>query len=225
MRSSQPYRLVILDFDGTLADSGEWFAREFNGVARRFRFREVSRAELEVMRAEQPLAMLRRLGVPRWKLPLIARYMRGLMNRDIAQIALFPGVAHLLASLQEAGITVAVLSSNAESNVRKVLGPALCRHVDHFDCGSALLGKARKIRKLIARCGLSAEVVLAVGDEMRDIDAAEEAGVASGAVLWGYGDAATLRARRPTLVFTTMEDIGAAVLGSCAPAAVAQVHA
>ncbi len=209
--------LVIFDFDGTLADSAGWFARTLNGVARRYRFRETTRVDREAMRVKDAHAMLRCLGIARWKLPFIARHMRRLMARDIAEIRLFPGVSSMMEELDRAGISIAVLSSNAEANVRNVLGPALSARVDHFACGSALFGKAAKTRRLIRRCGVPRGAVLAVGDETRDAEAAERAGIAFAAVAWGYADAAALRARAPALMFATVEEITDALIGSQLP--------
>lgn len=206
------WRLVVFDFDGTLADSGPWFARVLNDVARRYRFRQVGRDELDLMRGDSPAAMLRRLAVARWKLPFIARHMRRLMRRDLAEIALFPGIVGLIERLHAAGVTIAVVSSNAEANVRGVLGLALATRIDRFHCGSSFLGKARVLRRLVARSGIPPAAVLAIGDEIRDIDAAEAAGVAAGAVTWGYADPAALRARRPTFLFTTVDEVAHAVL-------------
>ena len=44
------YRLIIFDFDGTLADSAAWFAGALNGVARRYGFREIDLAEMARLR-------------------------------------------------------------------------------------------------------------------------------------------------------------------------------
>ncbi len=160
------------------------------------------------MRGEDTRAMLRRLGVARWKLPFIARHMRRLMAGDIASIALFPGVDTLLCELDRAGVAIAIVSSNAEANVRRILGPALSARVAHFACGASLFGKAVKMRRLLRRTGLPTAAVLAIGDEIRDIEAAESVGVASGAVTWGYASAAALRARGPTFLFERIEEIG-----------------
>ena len=214
MSAAPRYRLVILDFDGTLADSGPWFARELNGVARRFRFREVTRAELERLRGESPAAMLRALGIARWKLPFIARHIRGLMARDADAIALFPGIDGLLRTLAEAGIATAVVSSNAEGTIRRVLGPELAGMVAHYRCGSSLFGKAVKMRRLVDELGLAPDAVLAVGDEVRDVDAAKEAGVAAAAVPWGYAGAAALRAREPAFVVDTVDELAALATGT-----------
>ena len=216
MRAPTPYRLVIFDFDGTLADSVLWFSQVINGVARRYRFRQLSLAELDIIRSESPLAMLRRFGVARWKLPFIARHMRGLMTRDIDQIVLFPGVDRMLAQLAGTGVTIAIVSSNAEDNVRRVLGAELSAGIAHFACGSSLFGKAPKIRKLVEQCGVPAAAVIAIGDEIRDIDAAEVAGVASGAVTWGYAHAPALRGRHPTWIFETVDEVTAAVVPALA---------
>lgn len=201
------YRLVIFDFDGTLADSGPWFWSVMNGVARRYRFREVDRDELEVIRDLDTRTMLERLGVARWKVPLIARHLRRLMTRDIDQIALFPGIGGLIEALDEAGVSIAIVSSNAEANVRRVLGPALAARVGHFACGSSLSGKAVKIRRLLKECGVPPAAVLAIGDEIRDIEAARAVGVACGVVGWGYATAPALMKHRPDWVFGEVADI------------------
>ena len=214
MRASPSYRVVVFDFDGTLADSVVWFSRVINGVARRYHFRQLSLAELDIIRGEAPTAMLRRFGVARWKLPFIARHMRGLMTRDIDQVVLFPGVDRLIEALSAGGTTIAVVSSNAEVNVRTVLGPDLAALVDHYACGSSLFGKAVKIARLVKQCDVPSSAVLAIGDEIRDIDAAEAAGVASGAVTWGYAHAGALRERGPTWLFDTVEEIAAAVFST-----------
>jgi phosphoglycolate phosphatase len=70
--------LVIFDLDGTLADSFPWFLRHANDVADRFGFRRIADDEIEPLRRAGSREILQRLGVPRWKLPLIARHMRGL---------------------------------------------------------------------------------------------------------------------------------------------------
>ena len=71
----------------------------------------------------RPAPLIRELGVSPWKLPFITRHMHGLASRDIATISLFPGIRDMLCNLDEAGVTLAIVSSNSEANVRHVLGP------------------------------------------------------------------------------------------------------
>ena len=201
------YDLVILDFDGTLADSVTWFAGVFNEVARRYRFQQASAAELDALRGEGVPSILRALGVSRWKVPLIARHMRKMVARDIDEIALFPGARRLVRELSEAGVTLAIVSSNAKANVCRLLGADTAVLIDYFACGASLHGKTVKFRGVLAKAGLPANRAIAIGDEVRDIEAAAAVGIASGAVVWGYATREALAASHPTMMFEAIDAI------------------
>lgn len=209
-----PYRLVVLDFDGTLADSFDWFARVINDVADRYRFRRIEPGETERLRGLSAREIVRHLGIPGWKLPFIARHMHALAARDIAEMSLFPGIAAMLAGLGGAGLTLAILSSNTEANVRRVLGPSRAAGIRHYACGASIFGKAGRLRALVRASGVAPEAVLAIGDEIRDHEAAQEAGCDFGAVAWGYTRTEALAARRPAFLFQCPADVTRALLQS-----------
>jgi phosphoglycolate phosphatase len=206
------YRLLIFDFDGTLADSYPWFVATINTVADRYGFRRIDDGELDQLRGYSAREMVRRLGIPAWKLPLIARHIRKLKSRDRDAIGIFPGVDPLLRQLAGQGIMLAVVSSNSEENVRRVLGPELAPLVHHYACGASLFGKAASFRKVLRQCDVALAETLCVGDELRDLEAAREAGIPFGAVTWGYTNAEALRAQAPEAVFERVEEIAEAVL-------------
>ena len=200
-------RLIIFDFDGTLADSFPWFSGVFNQVAARFRFRQVDEAEGARLRGMSARAIIRHLGVPGWKVPLIAMHMRRLMSAEIDRIPLFPGVEPLLRELARRGVAIAVVSSNSEANVRRVLGPELAGLVSRYACGASLFDKHAKFRRLLTASRVPPSEVLAVGDELRDLEAARQAGVAFGAATWGYTTGEAMRAAGPEWVFAEVADI------------------
>lgn len=206
------YDLVIFDFDGTLADSAGWFARVLNEVARRYRFREVRDEDRELLRSLDTVAVCRHLGLPRWKLPFVARHMRKLAARDIRKIAPFPGVAQLVVALDEAGVRLAIVSSNTLDNVRIVLGPDIARRIAIYACGASTFGKTDKFRQVLKRARVDPQKAIAIGDEVRDLEAAARAGIASGAVAWGYAAPTFLETHGPTLMFERVEDILPAVV-------------
>ena len=74
------YRLVIFDFDGTLSDSAAWMRRTINQVADRYRFKRIQDHEFALLRGRDNRAIVRHLGVPAWKMPLIANHMRKRMG-------------------------------------------------------------------------------------------------------------------------------------------------
>ncbi len=200
------YSFVIFDLDGTLVDSFPWFQRNLNDVADRFGFRRVAADDVEALRHAGTRDILKHLDVPLWKVPMIARHMRRLKTAHIAEIALFDGVDSMLRTLADAGVRLALVSSDSEANVRWQLGESVARFGD-FDCGAGIFGKPAKFRRILARAAVDAAQAIAIGDESRNIEAARVVGIACGAVTWGYAAPEALKALGPNLVFERMDDI------------------
>jgi phosphoglycolate phosphatase len=211
------YRLAIFDFDGTLADSFELFVSLTNLAADRYGFERMQSDELEQLRDLPPADLLKRLRVSRWKLPFIARYIRKLNAEQTHRVALFEGVDALLPYLCSQGVDLAIVSSNAESNIRKTLGPTLSGEIGRYSCGASLFGKAAKLRKVVQQSGMPPEHAIYVGDEVRDADAAKAAGIAFGAVSWGYNRVEALLARRPAEIFASVDDMASKLAGQPLP--------
>lgn len=199
------YQLFIFDFDGTLADSGPQMIELFNIAAARFGFKQLSRDEIETLRGRDNREILRELGVPMWRLPQIAAFVRK-AALDAPSPALFAGVPEMLRALRDAGATLALVSSNSEAAVRRALGAdADVIHV--YACEASLFGKAAKFKRVLKETRIAANQAIGIGDETRDIEAARKAGIACGAVIWGYATEDLLRAHKPDEVFTTPADV------------------
>ena len=202
-----PYKLALFDFDGTLADSFPWFTTVVNDAADKYGFRRIARHEFDTLRGKSAREMIAHLGVRRWKLPFIARYMRQRKAQDLHTVKLFDGAAQTLRRLSDAGVTLAIVSSNSEPNIRAMLGSETAALIAHYECGASMFGKARRFKAVLRAGGCGARDALCIGDELRDLDSARAAGVTFGAVTWGYTHGAALRADRPEHVFETFEEI------------------
>lgn len=200
------YKLVIFDLDGTLLDSFPWFLSVVNDVAGTHGFRRVALHEVEELRGKGSRELVEFLEVPFWQIPAIARDMRRMKTERLKDIPLFTGVDRMLRHFSEAGVVTAMVSSDSEDNVRAALGDAT-RHITHFDCGASLFGKAAKYKAVLKRTGIPASDAISIGDEVRDGEAAQKAGIAFGAVSWGYATPAALAKTSPTLTFASIEDI------------------
>lgn len=207
------YQLAIFDFDGTLADTFDWFRRAVTLAAQRYRFRVALEHEVELLRSLDARRIARHLGIPTWKMPFIANFMRQHMARELSAIRLFPGVDEALRELRDAGLTLAIVTSNAQDNVRQILGPELWGLFSHVSCGAALFGKRSKLRGVLRRAACHPERAIYVGDEIRDLHAARSAGLHFGAVSWGYTLPHGFTPHAPEWVFSTADQLSRGLLG------------
>jgi phosphoglycolate phosphatase len=200
------YKLAIFDLDGTLSDSLPWFRQVMNSVADKHRFRRIEDGDVEMLRGKTSREIIAWLEVPFWRMPLIMADMRRRKSHDIDSIPLFAGVGPMLQALSQAGIVIAMVSSDSESNVRRALGDHAAL-IQQFACGASTFGKAAKFRKVLKRTGIATADAIAIGDEVRDGEAAAQAGIDFGAVSWGYARPEALRRLSPALVFDGVADI------------------
>lgn len=200
------YKLAIFDLDGTLSDSLPWFRRVVNSIADKHGFRRIDDGDVEMLRGKSSREIITYLRVPMWRMPLIARDMRRLKSRNLDAIALFAGVEGMLGELSRLGVKLAVVSSDSESNARATLGKNAAL-ISAFACGASLFGKAAKFRTVLRRTGIAPADTICIGDEVRDGEAAKQAGIDFGAVSWGYATPEALRAIAPALVFDSVADI------------------
>lgn len=202
-----PYTLAIFDFDGTLADSLPWFLVAMNEAAERYGFRRFEGADVERLRGCSSWQVMQHAGIPMWRVPALTRFMRGRMGRDAGAIPLFAGVGRMLELLDAGGVAIAIVSTNAERNVRRILGPRHAALVRHYGCGASLFGKRPKLRQVLAAAGVTAAEALCIGDEIRDLVAARAEGIPFGAVAWGFTDPAALAAQAPEAFFARVEEV------------------
>jgi phosphoglycolate phosphatase-like HAD superfamily hydrolase len=179
------YQLVLWDFDGTLADTLASSLELYNELAMRHGFRTVT--DPGAVRGLTPFEFLRGHGIPLAKVPSLVREMRAAHRGRMATTRLFPGLPPVLEALRQSGHRLGILSSNSRENILACLranqAEALFDPVVGY---SRLLGKARPIRRVLKAGRLGGRDVLYVGDEVRDIEAARQTGVAVAAVTWGF---------------------------------------
>ncbi|MFZ0709158.1 MAG: HAD-IA family hydrolase [Terrimicrobiaceae bacterium] len=194
-------KLVIFDFDGTIADTFDAGVVILNKLAAEFGFRALHPKDLEKVREMRTRQLMKFLDIPTRKMSRIARRGSEELHACIHSIQPLPGMPEALRELHALGFSLGIITSNTELNVQIFLRRHDLELFDFVRCSSKLLGKARMIRSVIRRRHVRAADILFVGDETRDIEAAKKAGIRIAAVTWGYNTRRSLEAMKPDFVF------------------------
>lgn len=201
------YDLLIFDFDGTLADTFPWLIGIVNDIAQKHNYEPIKQEQLEEFRKVGTHKLIKKYKIPLWKIPVLGKEFQNRMEEDIHRISLFDGIASVLKNLANEGITMALVSSNKEINVRKVLGTRISNLFSYIECDVPTFRKHNSFNKLLKVSKTTAEKTLCIGDEIRDMEAARKSRIDFAAVAWGYSDITALRALSPAFVFENVEDI------------------
>jgi phosphoglycolate phosphatase len=199
--------LAIFDFDGTLADSFPFFISNFNHLAEQHGFSRIDLDNACAFRGYSARQMMQYVGLPQWKLPLVARNFMGLMKENSHRISVFDGVSETLRHLDRHGIKLAIVTSNSHENVSSILGRDNMALIGHLESGASIFGKASRIARVLNRSQVPGKHAIYIGDQVSDLEAAHKAKLAFGAVAWGYATLESLIEHQPEYVFRSVSDI------------------
>jgi phosphoglycolate phosphatase len=191
-----PFKLVIFDFDGTLANSLPTAVGIFNRIAKELGYKQI--VDLAAVRAMPTRQFLRHHGISLWRLPRLVRRYHLAAAEEADKLKLVPGLAESLAAIHAKHVRLGVLSSNKEDNIRRCLRANGVEDLFSFVVGyPKLFGKGKALRRILRAERMERSDVLYVGDEARDVEAARKAGVHVVAATWGFHAESILRDSRP----------------------------
>jgi phosphoglycolate phosphatase len=188
---------IIFDFDGTIADSRDYI---INFIAKESGRGELSLEEKHALYGMSILSIARRLGYRWWRLQKMAH---GIIN-----IKPFDGIVGVIKKLHAEGHELFIVSSNSVITIRSFLKRNHIREqfLEVYG-GIEIFGKSPIFRQLIGDHNLNSKQVICIGDELRDIEAGQAAGIATIAVTWGFAGHDNLINLKPTAVAEKPEDI------------------
>lgn|GEM_PF-124636 len=185
-RTVRPWRAIVFDFDGTLADSYPRVVGLIPRLAREFRFKVPAPEEIRELREMSSPQILSRLGISWWKVPILLWRARAMMRSDASPIPLFPGIPRLLRSLDAAEVQWGILTSNHHAVVRRSLELGGAPEPGWLESSSGLSNKAQRLKQMARALDCAPHEMVMVADETRDVEAARDAGIAMIGVDWGY---------------------------------------
>jgi len=191
-------KLIIFDFDGTIADTQAVVIGITNRLAPEFGFPCLNQEDIARYRHLTAREIIKQSRIAWWQLPFLIQRVKQELEQEISNIKPIDGIEIALKELKNNGFYLGIISSNSQKNAIQFLRQHGLLHCFNFVEGSShLFGKDKVIKRLLRKKNISAEAATYIGDETRDIEAARKSGVNVIAVDWGFNAASALVTCQP----------------------------
>ena len=201
------YRILVFDFDGTIADTLGETRRILNQIGPDYGIRHIEEHELDHLRHLSLNQLIDHLKIPKRRLPGLISRGTGLMRGNITRLQMIEGMSDVLVELRRHVHGFGILTSNATANVDLFLQThGLRDQFDFISSTSKLTGKAKHLKAILKTFSLRPEEILYIGDELRDVKASQKAGIPIAAVTWGFNSRESLAAEKPDYLFDRPAD-------------------
>ena len=204
------YRLLVFDWDGTLADSTSLIAGAIQQTCR-----DLGLPAPDDRSARHVIGLGHRdaisLVAPTFPAADVARFSERYRAHYLvadADIPLFDGVRDMLEELDRRGFLLGVATGKTRAGLTRALAQhGIAHHFIASRCADETFPKPHPamLLSLIDLAGVTAEETLMIGDTTHDLDLARNAGVSAVAVAYGAHPAAGLAAMGP---LATVHSIG-----------------
>lgn len=186
-------KVIVFDFDGTLADTFNAIVRIANRLADDFGYKPLKPSDIEKIRNLSPRQIIQQSGLPLFKIPFLLKRIKSELYKDIESLNPVPGILELLKELKNQEKVIGILTSNTERNVKTFLKVhALESFFSFIDSGSTIFGKSSALKKIINHNQFQPNSLIYIGDETRDIAASKKINIKVVAVTWGFNSSDAL---------------------------------
>jgi phosphoglycolate phosphatase len=194
-------KVIIFDFDGTVADTFDTIVKIGNKLALEFGYKPALPEEIPSIKNLSSREIIRQSGVSVLKLPFLLKRLKTELNNEICKLNPIDGIEEALRELKNQGNKLGIITSNDKENVVAFLQKHnLDELFDFIYSGATIFGKSRVIKRFIKQAKLSPQQVIYVGDETRDIEAAKRSQIKMIAVSWGFNSKEVLQKHHPNFL-------------------------
>ncbi|BAZ27817.1 phosphoglycolate phosphatase [Cylindrospermum sp. NIES-4074] len=191
-------KVIIFDFDGTIADTVDALVTIANRLAVEFGYIQITPNELALLRNLTSREIIKYSGISLFKIPFLLKKVKGELKNKIHEFQPIPGIREALTELQNQGYRLGIITSNSQDNVTEFLKLNELDYLfDFIYSGVTIFGKTTIINNVLRQKQIKAQSAIYVGDETRDIEASKKANIKVIAVTWGFNSAEALAKQNP----------------------------
>lgn len=177
-------KIILFDFDGTLADTFLLGSRLINEYADKFGYARIDFAKNKNKSAKELIKMAK---VKFWEIPRLLRFFRSQTLKFANEISAFEGIENLIKDLFNCGYRMGIVSTNTKEIIDIFLKKYnLQSYFSYFRTEVSLFGKKRALK--LSKRNLKSNNIIYVGDEVRDIEGANKAKIPIISCTWGFNN-------------------------------------
>ncbi|MCV3213413.1 HAD-IA family hydrolase [Plectonema radiosum NIES-515] len=194
-------KVIIFDFDGTIADTVDALVSIANRLALEFGYIQITPEELALLRNFTSREIISYSGISVFKIPFLVKKVKSELKNKIHEFKPIPGIKEALIELKNDGNRLGIITSNSKDNVREFLQiNDLDSLFEFIYSGVTIFGKTTIINNVLRQKQLKPQEVIYVGDETRDIEASKKANIKVIAVTWGFNSQVVLSKQNPNFL-------------------------
>lgn len=191
-------KVIIFDFDGTIADTLDAIMNISNRLALEFGYKQTSFEEITQLKNLNSREIIKQSGISIFKVPFLIRKVKAELSKEIAEVKPIIGIKEALIQLKAQGNNLLIVTSNSKDNVVLFLEKNNLQDLFSFVySGATLFGKSKIINKILQQENINIEQLIYVGDETRDIESARKSKIKAIAVTWGFNSQEVLAQQNP----------------------------
>ncbi|MDJ0730572.1 MAG: HAD-IA family hydrolase [Crocosphaera sp.] len=201
-------KVIVFDFDGTLADTYDAFVEIANSLSGEFGYKPVNEQEQEKLKDLSARDLIKQSEISVFKIPFVLKRVKSELTHKIKELEPIKDIPYCLQQLKSQGYSLGIITSNAEGNVVSFLeNHELEQLFDFIYAGTTLFGKHKIIKKLLKEKQLLPREVMYIGDETRDINSAKKSHVKCVGVTWGFNSSEALAKQEPDFLINNPDEL------------------
>lgn len=191
-------KVIIFDFDGTIADTVDALVSIANNLAVEFNYAQITSEEFVILKNLTSREIFKYSGIPLFKMPFLLKKVKRELKNKIPELKPIQGIPQALLELKNDGNRLGIVTSNSKDNVKEFLKVNNLDNLFEFvHPGVTIFGKTKIINNILRQKQIKTQEVIYVGDETRDIEASKKSQIKIVSVTWGFNSEAALTKENP----------------------------